>query len=314
MACAPRTRKHPRTSRARRVPPARAWPAARLLLAATLAGGPSTATGQTPDWLFPPRDLLPHLLAAPREPVVKGMLMYADPDPTAYGPGFSGEVAIAGTVPVLRLAGASNALVLGLEGAAFAHFSLEVVTRELVNTDWLFAVPLVWRRGRHWLRVRYYHTSSHLGDEYQRRFGPSSVNFARDGAELTVYVRPGSPAGGGAPSGPRTTSGAGIGLYAGVLWSPNSHPEEGTVWRGRAGVELDPYHGGLWRPFGALDVELEDGSHQGARWTGQAGIWMPRVQGRPLRLALEAATGPSAMGQFYRRETGRVGLGLFWNP
>ncbi len=269
-----------------------------------LAPGP--VEGQEADRVFPDRDLVPDLLAGPRDPVVAGQLLYADPDPTAYGPGVAGEVALAATVPVLLLAGGStrDALVIGIEGGVFARFSFQVVERELIHTDWVFAVPLVWRRGDHWLRLRYYHTSSHLGDEYQRRFGPSSINFSRDGADLTGYVRPAAP----------VARSLGLGLYAGVLWSPNSHPEEDTVWRGRAGVELDPYDGASWRPYGALDAELEEASVHGPRWTARAGIGLPAVRDRPLRLALELMAGPSAMGQFSDRETRRIAVGLFWSP
>ena len=288
-------------------------PAGRSILRALILGciwlglalWTSPAAAQAPGWLFPDRTLLPHLLAGPRDPVVKGMLVYADPNPARYGPGPSGEVAIAGTVTLARLwgAGPERALVLGMEGAAFAHFSFEVITRELVNTDWIFAVPLVLRLDGHWLRVGYYHTSSHLGDEYQRRYGPSSINFARDGFDLTLYLRPGGP-----------LRPLGLGLYGGGLLSVNSHPEAEDLWRLRGGVELDPSRGRPWRPYAAVDVEREeDGSH-GWRATAQLGLWLLPVNGRLLRLAVEFMEGPSAMGQFTDRRTRRLGLGLFWNP
>jgi hypothetical protein len=272
--------------------------------------GPGRATpGQTiggtelPGWLFPPRRLLPDLLAGPRDPVVKAQVGYADPDPTAYGAGTSGEVALAGTVPLVRLAGRdrSDALVLGVEAAAFARFSFEVVTRELVNTDWVFAVPLVWHRQATWLRLRYYHTSSHLGDEYQRRFGPSSINFFRDGVDLTAYTRPG----------PARALGAGV--YGMAFWAFNADPETATFWGGRAGIEVDPGDRRTWGPYAALDLELSE-RLAGPRWTAQLGLWLPGPTERPLRLALELVEGPAPMGQFYRRDTRRVGLSLLWNP
>jgi hypothetical protein len=259
----------------------------------------------TPTWLFPDGPLLPFLLAAPREPVTRAHLVHADPNPTAYGPGPAGEVAVSVTAPVILLGGGDQtAVVVGIEGAAFARFSFAVITRELVNTDWIFAVPLVWRRGGDWLRLRYYHTSSHLGDEYQGRFGPSSINYSRDGLELTAFARPGI-------EGLRRWR---LGLYAGGLWSVNSHPEGGSVWRARAGFEIDPSRGMLWQPYGGLDAEFEEGSDHGVRIVTQIGIWLPPVQGRPLRLALEIIDGPSVMGQFTRRATRRVALGLLWNP
>lgn len=276
-----------------------------LILAIVASGVPWPVAAQTPDWLFPDRSLLPDLMAGPRDPATLGQLVYDWANPTAFGPGVAGDVAIAGTAALLRLHGSTrrDALVLGLEGAAFARFSFDVVTRELVNTDWVFAVPLVWHRGRHWVRLRYYHTSSHLGDEYQQRFGPSAVNFSRDGIDLTAYVRPPGPA-----------DRLGLGVYGVVFWSANSHPEERALWRGRAGLELDPYHGALWRPYGTLDVELEEGNARGPRWTARTGIWLPTVHGRPLRLGLELMVGPSAMGQFAHRSTRRLGLGLYWTP
>jgi hypothetical protein len=283
------------------------------LLTLAALNPPAGAAGQTaaqgpalPDWLFPDRALLPELIAGPRDPVTTGQLVYDWKNPTAFGPGVAGEVAISGMVAVARLAGSGpeDALILGMEGAAFARFSFQVVTRELVNTDWIFAAPLVWHRGDHWFRIRYYHTSSHRGDEYQRRFGPSSVNFSRDGVDLTAYLRPGA-------AWPRKL---GLGVYGLLFWSVNSHPEEGPLWEARGGLELDPGHGSLWSPVFSLDVHAEEGTDWEPRVTAQAGIWLPPVQGRPVRLALQAFDGPSPMGQFRDRTERRVGFGLFWTP
>lgn len=268
----------------------------------TTSAEPSPAT---PVWLFPEGQRLPFLLAAPRAPVTRAHLVHADPNPTAYGAGPAGEVSLSVTAPVLVLgADTSRALVVGIEGAAFARFSFAVITRELVNTDWIFAIPLIWWKGENWWRLRYYHTSSHLGDEYQGRFGPSSINYSRDGLELTVYRRLTW----------RRVRRLGMALYGGGLWSVNSHPEEGMVWRMRTGVEIDPSSRALWQPYAALDAEVEDGSAHGVRFVAQAGIWLPRVQGRPLRMAVEMIGGPSPMGQFTTRDTRQVSIGLLWNP
>ena len=178
--------------------------------------------------------------------MTQSQLVYDWDNPSAFGEGVDGEASISASAAVLRLAGtgAEDALVVGLESADFARFSFQVVTRELVNTDWIFTAPLVWHRGDHWYRLRYYHTSSHLGDEYQQRFGPSSVNFSRDGAELTAYLR----------------SARTLGMYGLVFWSVNSHPEERQLWELRGGVEIDPSHGNLWQPFLSADVHAEQGA------------------------------------------------------
>jgi hypothetical protein len=250
------------------------------------------------EW-FPERALLPTLIAGARDPATQSQLVQADPNPTDYGPGVAGEVAISSAATVARIAGdTADALVVGIEAAAFARFSLQVVTRELVHTDWVFAVPLVRHRGPHWWRLRYYHTSSHMGDEAQRRFGPSSINFSRDGADITGYLSPVS----------------GVGLYGLVFLSVNSHPEERRLWEWRAGAEIDTHEGATWQPFAAADLHVEQGTDWDPRLTLRAGLWLPRVQARPFRLVAEFLTGPSPMGQFRTRSTRHLALGLHWNP
>lgn len=273
-------------------------------LALAWAGGSAPVAAQAaddgPGWLFPARDLLPDLLAGPRDPAVRGQLVQAWEDPTRYGAGTSGEVSLAATLPLLLLAGegVDDALVVGVEAAAFARFSFERVERELVNTDWVFAVPLVWRRGDHWLRLRYYHASSHLGDEYARRFGEAGINFSRDAVDLTARVR----------------AGPGVGVYGAVFWAANVHPEAARRWRVRGGVEVDPSRGGLWRPYLAADAQLDQDEGWDPRLAAQLGVWLPAVHRRPLRLALELLQGPSPMGQFHGRPTGQLALALIWNP
>jgi hypothetical protein len=259
---------------------------------------PGTATAQA-SWLFPDRSLLPDLLAGARDPVVKGQLVYSAVDPTRYGGGFAGDVALAGTLPVLLLAVAPDqSVVVGLEAAVFARFSFQVIERELVNSDWVFAVPLVWRRSAHWLRLRYYHTSSHLGDEYWGRFGDEPVNFARDGADFTAYVRL-HPA---------------VGIYGVGFLSVNAHPVRSHGSHVRAGVEVDPGQRAPWRVFAAADIQAEGAGTVLSRLSAQAGLWLPHPSDRPLRLALDLTTGRSAMGQFHGLHATQLALGLLWNP
>lgn len=260
----------------------------------------ATAAAATPDWLFPARELLPALRAGSRDPATQAQLVYDRAPTSAFGDGISGEVSVSVGAAVLRLSNRKNiaVVVAGIEGAAFSRFAFQVVTRELVNTDWIFTVPLAWRLGPHWLRLRYFHTSSHLGDEYQRRFGPSSVNFSRDGVDVTGYAR----------------VRAGLGVYGLVFYSINSHPEEAKLWELRTGAEWDPSSGALWRPIATADVHWEEGTDWAPRWVLQTGVWLPRVEGRPLRLSLNFTTGPSPMGQFRGRTVETIGLGLFWRP
>ena len=97
-------------------------------------------------------------------------------------------------------------------------------------------------------------------------------------------------------------------------WSVNSHPEEHALWEARVGVEAEPGCGAQWQPFLSADLHLEQGTRRDPRLAVQAGIWLARVEGRALRLAIQGLTGPSPMGQFRERRARSVGLGLFWYP
>lgn len=261
---------------------------------------PRGMAAEAPTWLFPDRSLLPALHAGARDPTTHSQLVHSWHNPTAFGAGVAGEVSISAAAAVVQLAGSgpADAVIVGLEAAAFARFSLQVVTRELVNTDWIFTVPVAWHRGRHWFRWRYFHTSSHLGDEYGRRFNVPGVNFSRDGADLTAFLG----------------TDHGLGVYGLVFWSVNSHPQQHRLWEARSGVQFDPAHGRPWQPWLSCDLHLEQGTDWDPRLTVRSGLWLPAVQNRPLRLAVEVVTGPSPMGQFRQSSESRLSLGLYWNP
>jgi hypothetical protein len=263
--------------------------------------GSSQLAGQDVPRLFPARELMPSLVAAPRDPVTKAQLLYVGDNPDEFGDGVEAELALGITLPVYLLAGSSteDALVIGIEGGAFARFGLQITERELVNTDWLFALPLVWHRGSYWLRLRYYHTSSHLGDEYSRRFEVEGDNFSRDAVDALGYLQV-IPA---------------LGLYGGVGFAYNVHPEDSGRWTFRLGAETEPpTDNRLFLPYAALDAQIEEDTTWDPRIAVQAGVWLPRVAGRrAIRLGLELLTGPTPLGQFQGLHTTQLALGLYGN-
>lgn len=277
------------------------WRVATLAILGT-AGCITPLVAQEADRLFfPDRALLPDLLAGPRDPVTKAELLLVTDNPNRFGDGVEAEVAVGVSLPVLQLRGSPGGgrLVAGLEVAAFARFGLQVVERELVATDWVFAAPVVWRRKDHWLRLAYYHTSSHLGDEYSRRFEEEGVNFARDAVETVWYLRL-LPA---------------LGAYGGARYAVNVHPEDSKRWVLRGGAEVrGPGFEGSWQPYVALDVQTEQDNTWEPRWHLQAGTWFARIRGRrALRAALGLLAGPSPLGQFQGLHTTQLSLSVQGN-
>ncbi len=267
-----------------------------VLSVSVLLYGQGSLTGQEPSRLFPDRSLMPTLLAGARDPVTSATLLAVRRNPNAHGRGIEAEVSLGSTFPILLLAGepTRNPLIVGVEAAVFARFGLQVLERELIASDWLFAVPLIWHRDRGWIRLRYYHSSSHMGDEYSRRFDDPGINFSRDAGELLVFHRPLDV----------------LGVYAAARYSVNVHPEESKRWVVRTGGQLESREdGGTFRPFAAADVEWDEEAGGQPRVEVRVGAWIPKVgKRRVFRLSLSLLTGPSPLGQFHGLSTTQFGL------
>src|SRR6185295_7497258 len=55
---------------------------------------------------------------------------------------------------------------LGISGSVFAIFNLDTPSLDLLNADYLVGFPISYRSGDWSARLRLYHQSSHLGDEF----------------------------------------------------------------------------------------------------------------------------------------------------
>ena len=266
---------------------------------ALLLGGSSEAVGQEASWFLPDRESLPSLLAGPRDPVAHAKFVMTFQSPTRFDPGLEGEVSLGTSLPVFRFAedDASDALVIGVGGAVYGHFSLQTLERDLMSTDWIILVPVVWRREDHWLRVAYHHISSHLGDDYAKRFNVTAIDYGRDAADATVYLRPH----------------AAIGVYGGVNVAYNVHPDSAGRFTLRLGAEIDPdMPNDRFTPYGAVDVALEQDVSWEPRVNVQFGARFPRLGSRRLiRMGMEFQTGPAAQRQFYDRRSTQISLGIW---
>jgi hypothetical protein len=242
---------------------------------------------------------MPDLPAGPRNPLTSATLLGVTRNPDEHGRGVEAEVSIGSTLPILLLAGTpqDHAVVVGLEAAAFARFALQVLERELVATDWFFTVPVVIHHDGGWTRIRYFHTSSHMGDEYSRRFGDPGVNFSRDAVGILTFRRMGD----------------GFGGWVGARYAYNVHPDDDRRWVLRAGAQMEGSQESSRRvrPFLAADLEMDQEGNMRPRTEVRAGIWLPEVAGRrAIRLSLVALHGPTPMGQFHFRTTTQIGLSL----
>ena len=73
---------------------------------------------------------------------------------------------------------------VSLAGALFAQFDLESASHDLVNADYTLGVPVSYRRDAWSVRLRVYHQSSHLGDEFLLRNHPERINLSFESLEV----------------------------------------------------------------------------------------------------------------------------------
>jgi hypothetical protein len=259
---------------------------------------PAAAKAQLAPRFLPRGDLIPTVLADPREPVMGGRLIIVGEGATRFGSGVEGEANIGHTLPVYVISGTSpdRAVVLGIQGGVFGRFSLDTHERDLISTDWVFAIPLLIRRESHWVRIRYRHISSHLGDEYAKRFGVERSDYSRDDIGATVY---------------RSVA-SGVGLYGGGSIGLNVHPRDADRLAFSGGIELKdvrPDHS--TRLFGGADVYVDQDSSWRPRVNLQAGVRFFADRQNSIRLVGEFLNGPSPQGEFHRDDATLITLGLY---
>ena len=114
---------------------------------------------------FPSDDLFRPLLADPKQP--QFFAIWQQSRARADNSSFSlGSVAIGENFGFYTNRKGCNGWQVGLLTGVFAQFNLDEKNASLINTDFNVGVPLSWRSGNWSARLRYYHQSSHLGDEY----------------------------------------------------------------------------------------------------------------------------------------------------
>lgn len=221
-----------------------------------------------------------------------------------------GAVGIGDSFGILRVGGArpGDGFQITLTGSVFAQFDLNTSSYDLINADYIIGLPVHFRRGAFSTRIRVYHQSSHLGDEFILReedpdFERENLSF--ESAEMIISL----------DGGPLRVYGGGELLF-------NRAPET---------LERSLVHGGIeLRPARRL---VRFGSLAGVRFVAAGDVksseeqdWKPAVSikvgfefdrprdtdppSRRWGLFFEAYDGPSPYGQFYRREVRYFGGGI----
>ena len=211
-----------------------------------------------------------------------------------------GSVGLADALPIVRFGGGApgNGLQVGLAGSVFAQVDLTAESFDLINADYLIGVPISFRRGEFSTRLRVYHQSSHLGDEFLLRTELQRENLSFEAVDLLLSREMGP-----------------IRAYGGGTYLFRREPD--TLERKLAQAGLEARVGALRgvRFVAALDAKFTEQHDWEGGWSARAGVELTqwRDEQHPPRMVgflAEFYDGPSPYGQFFQEQVRWFGLGL----
>ena len=209
-----------------------------------------------------------------------------------------GAVGLADSFSLFRIGGADSGLQLDLAGAIFSQFNLDEPSFDLINADYLVGFPLTLRRDGFSARLRLYHQSSHLGDEFILNRAPERLNLSFESLELILSHEVGP-----------------LRVYGGGETFFQREPTDLATHLAHAGAEIRPAVLGNARLLAAVDVKVVDDEGWHQAWSARVGIEIARipVEGHPPRIISvvgEFYDGIAPYGQFYREDIQYFGFGF----
>ena len=193
---------------------------------------------------------------------------------------------------------------VGISGAVFALFNMDSSSSDLLNADYYVGIPISYRSGVWSARLRLFHQSSHLGDEFllqpqDQQPVPQAerVNLSYEAVEvLGSYERQGAR------------------LYLGCTRIVTREPADLGRQRLQAGVEFrgNPVHWRTSRLIAGADVQAWSETGWDRDKSVKAGLMFrsPYGDARSLQVLLEYYDGHAPHGQFFEVEVEYFGIGV----
>jgi uncharacterized protein DUF1207 len=221
-------------------------------------------------------------------------------DPSGKGTTI-GSVGLGDNIGLVRWGGPApgEGVQLDVVGSIFAQFDLGTPSNDLINADYLIGLPLTFRRSGFSTRVKIYHQSSHLGDEYLLRsedIDRQNLSFESVEALASQELGP-------------------LRLYAGGERVFRREPDTLPSKLFHGGAELRSGRAGSVQMVSGLDLKATDLHNWSPAISGRVGLEVIRREpgghpGRLVTLMLEVYHGPSPYGQFFQDDISYVGVGL----
>jgi hypothetical protein len=189
---------------------------------------------------------------------------------------------------------------IGVQAGVFSVFDLDASSFDLINTDFLVAVPVSYRISDFSAMLRLSHESSHLGDELLlREDAPERVGLSFEAVDLRLSWEPGP-----------------FRVYAGGGYLIRVTPDV-ERWMAQYGVEFRspwPAPAAGWRPILGVDVQQREETDWNIDLSVRAGVQFDGIlASRSLQLLVEYYRGHSPHGQFFTEKIEHIGLGLHFH-
>jgi hypothetical protein len=254
---------------------------------------------------FPADDVFTPAVADPNEPHFFASVLRVRPQATGQpttlaAVGFGEEFGLWGQ----RLE--QGGWQVSVQAGVLAQLSLDPATSyALINADYIVGVPLTWRREALSARIRLYHQSSHMGDEYLL-LNPTvqRVNLSFEELELVAAYDL-------TPTGSRAYAGGGFLLKR----NPAMRRERlfcGFEWRARRPMRpADVPHLLAATPLVAMELKASAELDWKPSVRLVAGVELARERGqRGLKLLGEYYHGFFPYGQFFRQKIDHFGISV----
>jgi hypothetical protein len=261
---------------------------------------------------FPQDDIFRPLLADPKQPQFfaayqRARLRSAHENVNA---GFVGFGEYFGLV-AHRPPSGCNGVQLGLSGGVFAQFNLDTPSADLINADYVVGLPVSFRRGALSARLRIYHQSSHVGDEFLlgtpgfRRLNLSFEEVDLLGSWEWRWAR--LYAGGGVlvNKEPSTLRGGKLQWGGELRGKAYRAPLAAAIDESLGDVRLTPVLGADFKAFEEQDWATNAALAGGVEWSSERSA-------RRLRLLVTYYRGYNPYGQFFNEKIELLGLGLYF--
>ena len=148
--------------------------------------GSELSDREAADEMFPSDDLFRPLLADPRQPQFFALWQSTQSRNERTNANI-GSIGVGENFGFYTRRTGCNGWQISLLTGIFAQFDLDASDATLINVDFNVGVPLTWRHGNWSARLRFYHQSSHIGDEFLgANPGFQSIGFQYEEVDMIV--------------------------------------------------------------------------------------------------------------------------------